>query len=142
MTERFELILDYSDELGIKDNNTKLVFVMRADQSTNTVGFCTNIVTLMNDLNTIIETKEKIIMGKSDLVAKQVKVSENLTRRVDELEKKETFFNEQIHELETKADKYIRKQYNLPVGTDLSYWIGVKNTCKKLKKIRGKENGK
>lgn len=26
----------------------------------------------------------------------------------------------------------IKQQYNLPIGTDLSYWIGVSNTCKRL----------
>lgn len=31
-----------------------------------------------------------------------------------------------------EAERMIKQQYNLPIGTDLSYWIGVANTCKRL----------
>lgn len=34
-----------------------------------------------------------------------------------------------------ESEKLINQQYNLPVGTNLSYWIGVNNLCKKIKHI-------
>ncbi len=130
--DRFELILDYSDEIGVSDNVSGDVIAMRVNQSPNTVGFCTNIVTLMNHLNSEIEFKERIIRDKSQLVKHQLETSQHLTRRVDELEKENKVMENKINKLKNKADKYIQQQYNLPYGTDLSYWTAVKNTCTQL----------
>ena len=49
MTEkRFELILDYSDEIGIKDNISGDVIVQKVPQNQNTIGFCNSIVYMLN----------------------------------------------------------------------------------------------
>lgn len=135
--DRFELILDYCDEIGVSDNLSGDVIAMRVNQSPNTIGFCTNIVTLMNYLNNEILFRDKIIKDKSELVKRQVATSQHLTNRVDELEKENKKIKKHLKELTAKADKYITQQYNLPVGTDLSYWVGVKNTCIKTSKELG-----
>jgi hypothetical protein len=49
--KRFELIMDYEDEIGIMDNESGDVIVLQTSHSANSIGFCSGVCNLLNVLN-------------------------------------------------------------------------------------------
>ena len=61
MTERYMLILNNENEIGIKDNQTSDVIVEKVQQNNNTIGFCQGIVFLLNNQDKEIKAQMNVI---------------------------------------------------------------------------------
>lgn len=62
--KRFELIMDYEDEIGILDNESDDVIVLKTSHSANSIGFCSGVCNLLNILteqNELLTRKNKAL---------------------------------------------------------------------------------
>lgn len=62
--KRFELMMDYDDEIGILDNESDDVIVLKTSHSANSIGFCSGVCNLLNILteqNELLTRKNKAL---------------------------------------------------------------------------------
>lgn len=92
--DRFTLILDYDDEIGVKENRSGDVLVLK-HRDLNSEQFVAQLVVFLNDQNQAIV----------DLYDSSKYWSEKATERIKELEEE----NEQLKQFPVKLDNRIQK---------------------------------
>ena len=97
--KRFTIILDYDDEIGLKENRSGDVIVLK-HRDVNSEQFVAQICQFLNDQNDCIE---KLIMGEKYWEEKAIK-------RIKELENELKDYSDANAQLEQRIQEYERSK--------------------------------